>query len=156
MVQSILKNNTNVSKEQLTCLRKKTKRKPLLKLLTMNLPSSMERPKPNLREKMPLMINPSQKRKLKTLRMLMKAQKWLRPSPVKWSQRFLKRWKRRRTKTTTLCSTCWLTASCPRKQKGYLSSVVTSIKSCKVFWPNRSKSLLSTYWLRETVTSSIY
>jgi hypothetical protein len=83
MVQSILKNNTNVSKEQLTCLRKKTKRKPLLKLLTMNLPSLMERPKPNLREKTPLMINPSQKRKLKTLRMLMKAQKWLRPSPVK-------------------------------------------------------------------------
>jgi hypothetical protein len=34
--------------------------------------------------------------------------------------------------------------------------VVTSIKSCKVFWPNRSKSFLSTYWLRETVKSSIY
>jgi hypothetical protein len=43
----------------------------------------MERQKPNLREKTPLMINPSQKRKLKTLRMLMKVQKWLRPSPVK-------------------------------------------------------------------------
>ena len=35
----------------------------------------MERPKPNLREKTPLMINPSQRRKLRMLRMLMKVPK---------------------------------------------------------------------------------
>ena len=40
-----------------------------------SLPLLMERPKPNLREKTPLMINPSQRRKLRMLRMLMKVPK---------------------------------------------------------------------------------
>jgi hypothetical protein len=47
----------------------------LSKLSMTSLPLLMERPKPNLREKTPLMINPSQRRKLRMLRMLMKVPK---------------------------------------------------------------------------------
>jgi len=47
----------------------------LSKLSMTSLPSLMERPKPNLREKTLLMINPSQRRKLRMLRMLRKAPK---------------------------------------------------------------------------------
>ena len=45
------------------------------KLSMTSLPLLMEKPKPNLREKTPLMINPSQRRKLRMLRMLMKVPK---------------------------------------------------------------------------------